>query len=123
VYVEVKLDASLNVPDEALQIALVADPPITPFRFTVFPIQTEVLLPESTVGVSFTTIVIVVELAQSPAVGVNVYNVVAVLFIAGTHVPVIPFKEVVGNEIVPPEQMGEIWVKVGVIGALTLIVT
>jgi hypothetical protein len=62
-------------------------------------------------------------LAQSPAVGVNVYNVVAVLFIAGTHVPVIPFKEVVGNEIVPPEQMGEIWVKVGVIGALTLIVT
>jgi hypothetical protein len=45
------------------------------------------------------------------------------LFIAGAHVPVIPFKEVVGNEIVPPEQMGEIWVKVVVIGALTLIVT
>jgi hypothetical protein len=36
------------------------------------------------------------------------------LFIAGAHVPVIPFKEVVGNEIEPPEQIGVIWVKVGV---------
>jgi hypothetical protein len=122
VYVEVKLDASLNVPDEALQIALVADPPIKPFRLTVFPTQTEVLLPASTVGVSFTTIVIVVELAQSPNVGVNVYNVVAVLFTAGDQVPVIPFKDVVGNVIVPPEQIGGTWVKVGVTIGFTLIV-
>ncbi len=35
------------------------------------------------------------------------------LFIAGDHVPLTPFNEVVGNEIVPPEQIGEIWVKVG----------
>ena len=89
----------------------------------MFPTQTEVLLPASTVGVSFTMIVIVVELAQSPAVGVNVYNVVAVLLTAGDQEPVIPFKDVVGNEIDPPEQIGEIWLKVGVVGALTLIIT
>ena len=63
-YVEVKLDASLNVPDAAVHVALVAEPPIKPFRFRVFPTQTEVLFPASTVGVSFTTIVIVVELAH-----------------------------------------------------------
>ena len=91
-----------------------AEPPIAPFKFTVFPTQTEVLLPASTVGVSFTTMVIVVELAQSPAVGVNVYNVDAVLLTAGDQAPVIPFKDVVGNVIVSPEQIGEIWVKVGV---------
>ena len=98
-----------------------AEPPIAPFKFTVFPTQTEVLLPASTVGVSFTTIVIVVELAQSPAVGVNVYNVVAVLLTAGDQAPVIPFKDVVGNVIVSPEQIGEIWVKVGVTNGFIVI--
>jgi hypothetical protein len=42
-------------------------------------------------------IVIVVVLAHCPAEGVKVYVVVALLFIAGLHVPVIPFVEVVGN--------------------------
>ena len=51
------------------------------------------------------------------------YNVVSVLLIAGDQVPDIPFNEVVGNEIDPPEQIGEIWVKVGGVGALTLIIT
>jgi hypothetical protein len=50
---------------------------------------------------------VVVE-AHWPVEGVNVYNVVAELFVAGDQVPVIPFNEVVSNEIVPPEQMGEI---------------
>ena len=31
----------------------------------------------------------------------------------GAHVPEIPFNEVLGNVIDPPEQIGEIWVKVG----------
>ena len=50
------------------------------------------------------------------------YNVVSVLLIAGDQVPDIPFNEVVGNEIDPPEQIGEIWVKVGVTIGFTLIV-
>jgi hypothetical protein len=51
-----------------------------------------------------------------------VYVVVAVLFTAGDHVPVIPFKEVVGSEIVPPLQIGAICVNVGVTGAPTVTV-
>ncbi len=50
-------------------------------------------------GVIFglTTIVIVALEAHCAALGVNVYVVVAVLFIAGDHVPTFPFKDVVGN--------------------------
>lgn len=107
-YVVVKLVASLNVPDGALHVALVAEPPNIPLKFTVFPAQTEVLFPAFIVGVALTSTVIVVVEAHWLGEGVNVYNVVAELFVAGDHVPVIPFNEVVGNEIVPPEQMGEI---------------
>ena len=123
VYVEVKLDAILNVPDAAVQVALVAEPPIIPFRLTLPPTQIVALFPASTAGVSFTVTVIVVVVAHCPAVGVNVYVVVAKLLMEGAHVPVIPFNEVLGNVIDPPEQIGEIWVKVGVVGALTLIIT
>ena len=35
--------------------------------------------------------------AHCPAVGVKVYVVVAWLLIAGLHVPVIPFRELVGS--------------------------
>ena len=45
------------------------------------------------------------------------------LLIAGDHDPLIPFNELAGKLIVPPEQIGEIWVKLGVVGALTLIIT
>jgi hypothetical protein len=49
--------------------------------------------------------------------------VVAVLFNAGAHVPVIPLFEVVGNaDKVAPEQIGAIAVKVGVTCGLTVIV-
>ena len=120
-YVVVKLVASLNVPDGALHVALVAEPPIIPLKFTVFPTQTEVLFPAFIVGVALTSTVIVVVEAHWLGEGVNVYNVVAVLFIAGAHVPVIPFKEVVGNEIEPPEQIGVIWVKVGVTNGFIVI--
>ncbi len=72
VYVEVKLDALLNVPVEAVQVALVAEPPIIPFRLTVPPTQIVALFPASTVGVSITVTVIVAIVAHCPAVGVNV---------------------------------------------------
>jgi len=49
--------------------------------------------------------------------------VVAVLFSAGAQVPVMPLLEVVGNGFnVPPEQMGAIALKVGVIFGLTVMV-
>ena len=67
------------------------------------------------------TVIVAVE-AHSPAVGVNVYVVVTKLLMEGAHVPEIPFNEVVGNEIVPPEQVGAIWVIIGVtIGFIVMV--
>ena len=77
------------------------------------------------VGVRFGVIVIVkvVVVTQTPDVGVNVYVVVAVLFIAGDQVPLMPFVEVVGKAgIVAPEQYGLTGENVGVIFGLTVIV-
>ena len=48
--------------------------------------------------------------------------VVAVLFTAGDHVPVILLLEVVGSVIIPPEQIGAIAVKVGTVGVFTVTV-
>jgi len=60
--------------------------------------------------------VIVVVVAHWPAEGVNVYVVVAVLFIAGDHVPVKPLLDVVGKGAnAAPEHMGATWVKVGTV--------
>ena len=76
------------------------------------------------VGVTFglTVIVNVVVVAHCPAVGVKVYVVVAVLFNAGLHVPVIPLLEVVGSAAsTAPEQIGATAVKVGVMFGLTVI--
>jgi len=71
----------------------------------------------------FTVIVKVVVVAHCPAVGVNVYVVVAVLFSAGAHVPVIPLLDVVGSAVsVVPEQMGATALKVGAILGLTVMV-
>lgn len=51
--------------------------------------------------------VIVAVLAHCPAVGVKVYVVVVLLFMAGLQVPVIPLLEVVGNAAsVAPAQIG-----------------
>lgn len=47
----------------------------------------------------------VVVVAHWPAAGVKVYVVVAVLLIAGLHVPVMPLFEVVGKVNVPPLQI------------------
>ena len=69
------------------------------------------------VTLGFTVIVMVAVDAQSPVVGVNVYVVVAVLFIAGDQVPVIELFEVVGNAAnVAPEQIAATCVKVGATG-------
>ena len=47
----------------------------------------------------------------------------AVLFIAGDHVPAIPLFDVVGNALkVPPEQMAATCVNVGVVGGFTVMV-
>ena len=63
--------------------------------------------------------VIVVVVAHNPAVGVKVYKVVAALFMAGDHVPVMPFVEVVGKAAKdPPAQIGATWVNVGVMFGL-----
>ena len=68
------------------------------------------------VGVMFGLIVtdIVAVVAHCPAVGVNVYVVVAVLLIAGDHDPVNPFVAVVGSVNAPPLHIGVTWVNVGV---------
>jgi hypothetical protein len=88
---------------------------------TLDPIQIDEEPPTVTiaVGKAFTAIDIVVELAHKPDVGVNVYVVVAVLFNAGDHVPVIPFIELVGKAFsVTPLQIGATAVKIGVVDAV-----
>jgi hypothetical protein len=68
-------------------------------------------------------IVAEVELAHNPAVGVKVYVVVAVLFNAGDHVPVILLLEVVGRALKDaPEQIADTCANVGVTIGLTVIV-
>jgi hypothetical protein len=77
------------------------------------------------VGVVFelTLIVIVAVEAHCPAVGVNVYVVVAALFKAGDHVPVMPLFDVVRSALKDaPEQIAGTCVNVGVVKALTVIV-
>lgn len=63
----------------------------------------------------FTATVIVAVEAHCPAAGVKVYVVVAALFTAGLHEPLIPLLEVAGSENDPPEQIAGICVNVGVV--------
>ena len=76
-----------------------------------------------TIGLTVTTKSAVV--AHCPALGVNVYVVVAVLFNAGDQLPVIGVALVddVGNgDNVAPEQIGATALNVGVMFGLTTIV-
>jgi pimeloyl-ACP methyl ester carboxylesterase len=58
-----------------------------------------------------------------PASGVNVYSVVAVLFIAGDQDPVTPLVEVVGKDAkAAPEQIGATWLNVATIGFTTIVI-
>lgn len=69
----------------------------------------------------FTVIVSVAVVAHVPALGVNVYVVVVVLFSAGDHVPVIPLFDVVGNgDNVPPAHIGETVLNVGTVFAFII---
>lgn len=71
------------------------------------------------VSIGFTVMVMVVVVPHSPIFGVNVYSVVAILFKAGAHVPLMPLVEVVGKAVkVAPAQIGSTCVNVGVGGAL-----
>ena len=73
------------------------------------------------VGSGFTTIVRVVLVAHIPADGVKVYVVVCWLFSTGDQVPVIPFKDVVGNGFnVFPGQIAVTGLKVGNTFGLTV---
>ena len=65
-----------------------------------------------------TVTVIVAVVAQAPEAGVNVYAVVAVLLIAGAHVPAIELLDVEGNANVLPLHIAATWVNVGVTGWL-----
>jgi hypothetical protein len=61
--------------------------------------------------------------AHCPAVGVKVYVVVCVLFIAGDQVPLIPLVEVVGKaDKLAPKQIAFTAVNVGVTFGFTVIV-
>lgn len=56
---------------------------------------------------AFTTIVMVVAVPHSPTFGVKVYSVVAILFKAGLHVPLMPLFDKVGKASnVVPAQIG-----------------
>ena len=71
----------------------------------------------------FTVIVNVAVFAHWPAVGVNVYVVVTVLFNAGDHVPVMPLSDVVGKGAsLSPEHIGATAVNVGVTFGFTVMV-
>ena len=75
------------------------------------------------VMLGLTVMVKVVVVAHRPAVGVNVYVVVAVLLTAGAQVPVIPLLDVVGNGAnTAPEHIAATGVKVGVMFGLTVMV-
>jgi hypothetical protein len=84
--------------------------PVTPLFEVVgiakdVPEQTAATCVNVVVTLGFTVIVMVAIVAHNPAVGVNVYEVVAVLLIAGDQVPVIPLLDVAGIEKDVPEQI------------------
>ena len=70
----------------------------------------------------FTFTVIVAFVAHNPGLGLKVYVVVAILLIAGDHVPANPSREVFGSVSGSPVQIGVIVVKVGIVGLFTLTV-
>ena len=89
----------------------------------IAPLQMAATCVKVGVTFAFTVIVMVAVVAHCPAVGVNVYTVVAVLFNAGNQVPVILLFDAVGNaDKLAPLQMAATCVKVGVTFAFTVIV-
>ena len=60
--------------------------------------------------------------AHSPAAGLKVYVVVAVLLMAGDQLPLMPSSEDEGNTKLPPEHIAPIGANCGVTGSLTVTV-
>ena len=100
--------------------------PVAPLTAAQLKVMDDVVdTPQLMVGlnIGLTVMVNVAVVAHCPAVGVNVYVVVAVLFSAGVHVPVIPLVDVVGKAVnTPPEQIAATGLNVGVTFGLTVIV-
>lgn len=71
----------------------------------------------------FTVTVMVVVKAHCPVFGVKVYVVVAILLMAGFHVPLIPLLELAGSVKDSPAQIAGTCVNTGVTEAVTVIVT
>jgi hypothetical protein len=72
----------------------------------------------------FTVIVRLVTAAHCPAVGVNVYVVVAELFNVGDQIPIYPFNDGDGNELKEsPTQIGFTALNVGITFGFTVTVT
>lgn len=91
--------------------------------FKVPPIQIGETAVNVGVMLELTVIVIEVDVAHCPASGEKVYVVVVVLSNAGDQVPVIPLVEIRGKAFsVPPIQIGETALNVGVTGELTVTV-
>ena len=78
----------------------------------------------ATVRMGLTVMVIVVEVAHDPSVGVKVYVPVVVLStVAGDHVPVMPLVEVVGKiGAIPPVQIAGIAANIGMVLGVTVII-
>ncbi len=101
--------------------------PVTPLFEVVgitkdVPEQTAATCVNVVVTLGFTVIVMVAVVAHNPAVGVNVYEVVAVLLIAGDQVPDIPLLDVAGIEKDVPEQIAATCVNVVISLGFTVIV-
>ena len=111
----------------ALLLIAGAHVPVNPFvelvgNVNVLPAQIAATCVNVGVTGVFTVTVNVVVNAHGFPVGVNVYVVVALLFIAGLHVPVTPLVDVVGKVNEPPTQIDAIGAKVGVTLGLTVTV-
>ena len=101
--------------------------PVNPFvelvgNVNVLPAQIEATCVNVGVTGVFTVTVNVVVNAHGFPVGVNVYVVVALLFIAGLHVPETPLVDVVGKLNELPTQIGAIAANVGVTVGFTVTV-
>ena len=105
------------------QVPLIALFEVTGNVAIVSPVQIGVTAVKVGIMPEFTVIVNVVVFAHCPAVGVNVYRVVVVLFSAGDQAPLIALFDVVGNAaIVAPEQIAGTAVNVGFTAGSTVIV-
>ena len=78
---------------------MIAEPLVNPLHVALVGVLDAV----TAVGTVIVIVVVVAHVGAAVEVGVNVYVVVAVLFIAGDHVPTILLFDVVGNALkLPP---------------------